>query len=420
MDLFSFRTLLTPAGQEALQEAQALEPNESNFLRDFSALSRRYPAEVARAALETAILRNEAAAKFPFAGRMYFTREALEQASAYEVSNYRAERFRPYQRLADLGCSIGGDTLALAGIAPTLGVDRDPLRLAIAQANLRAADLGEPTSFIQADLTAPLPFSLSPLHPSSTAPLHSNSLALFFDPARRAGGRRIYSVRDYLPPLDIVQDWLPTYPALGVKISPGVDLTEIEGHDGEVEFISLEGELKEAVLWFGPLKTASRRATVLPGRHTLSVSVEETKGMPQLPIREPQAYLYEPDPAILRAGLVAALGIELQAAQLDPDIAYMTSENETPTPFARVWAVEDWLPFNLKRLRATLRERGVGQVVVKKRGSPLQPETLIRDLRLWGDQERVIFLTHLRGRPVVVICMPERKGSRGSLFPYSP
>jgi hypothetical protein len=159
--------------------------------------------------------------------------------------------------------------------------------------------------------------------------------------------------------------------------------------------------------------TTSRRATVLPGRHTLSASVEEAKGMPRLPLHEPQAYLYEPDPTILRAGLVAALGIDLQAAQLDPDIAYLTSENETPTPFARVWAVEDWLPFNLKRLRATLRERGVGKVVVKKRGSPLQPETLIRDLRLSGDQERVIFLTHLRGRPIVVICKTGRKRNSG-------
>jgi hypothetical protein len=79
-----------------------------------------------------------------------------------------------------------------------------------------------------------------------------------------------------------------------------------------------------------------------------------------------------------------------------------------------VWAVEDWFPFQLKRLRSTLRERGIGQVVVKKRGSPLQPETLIRDLRLTGDQKRVIFLTHLRGRPIVVICQPEgRRESRG-------
>jgi hypothetical protein len=414
VDLNSFRTLLTRAGQEALQAAQALEPKESNFLRDFSALSRHFPAELARAALETAILRREAAAKFPFAGSMYFTREALEQASSFEVSNYRAKRFRPYKRLADLGCSIGGDTLALAKAAPTLGIDLDPLRLAMAQANLDALGLGERSSFIQADLTAPLPLSPAPLHSRSPAPPLTQSLALFFDPARRAAGRRIFSVRDYRPPLEIVQGWLPHVPALGVKISPGVNLTELGDYDAEVEFISLGGELKEGVLWFGPLKTARRRATVLPGPYTFADPGSEAQRTQGLPLRDPQAYLYEPDPAILRAGLVAPLGIELEAAQLDPDIAYLTADNKHPTPFARVWAVEDWFPFQLKRLRSTLRERGIGQVVVKKRGSPLQPETLIRDLRLTGDQKRVIFLTHLRGRPIVVICQPGRQeGNRG-------
>jgi len=98
------------------------------------------------------------------------------------------------------------------------------------------------------------------------------------------------------------------------------------------------------------------------------------------------------------------------AAQLDADIAYLTSERRQPTPFARVWAVEDWFPFQLKRLRAYLRARQVGRVTVKKRGSPLQPEALIRDLRLRGDGERVVFLTHLKGRPIVIVAYPEDAG----------
>jgi hypothetical protein len=58
---------------------------------------------------------------------MYFTREALEQASALEVSEYRSQRYRPFRILADLGCSIGGDTLSLAAISPTLGIDWGPV-----------------------------------------------------------------------------------------------------------------------------------------------------------------------------------------------------------------------------------------------------------------------------------------------------
>lgn len=111
-----------------------------------------------------------------------------------------------------------------------------------------------------------------------------------------------------------------------------------------------------------------------------------------------------------RAKLVSKLGERLGAAQLDVDIAYLTADAIVKTPFARCWEVEDWFSFGLKRLRAYLRERGVGQVVVKKRGSPLQPEGLIRDLRLRGEEQRVVFLTHLQGKPIVVICFPNFQG----------
>jgi hypothetical protein len=389
VDLPAFRALLSAAGQEAIQAAMALEPRAVDFLAHFSALSRRFPVELARSALTIAILRREAARKFPFAEHMYLTRESLQQSTPYEVSSYRAKRYRSFQQLADLGCSVGGDTLALARLAPCLGMDIDLLRLNMARANLEAVGLGARCSFVQADLEKPLPISSNP------------GTALFFDPARRSAGRRAYSVSRYRPRLDVINQWLPRFPAIGVKISPGVKLEEVSAYDAELEFISLRGELKEAVLWFGPLKTARRRATLLPGEHSMVCESE-----PDLPLGEPGAYLYEPDSAVLRAGMVRCLGQELGAAQLDPDIAYLTGANKKPTPFARVWAVADWFPFGLKRLRAYLRENDIGQIVVKKRGSPLQPEALIRDLRLKGEKERVIFLTQLRGHPIVIVCFP--------------
>jgi hypothetical protein len=410
MDAAAFRDLLSPAGQQALQAAEGLQPVETDFLRHFSHLARRFPPDLARAALETAILRREAGDKFPQAERMYFTRPALEQASSQALSTYRVQRFAPFDRLADLGCSIGGDTLSLAAQAPTLAIDLDALRLALAQANLQALGLAQRARLVRADL-------------ADLLPLHLNaSLALFFDPARRSGERRIFSVEDYQPPLSILERWLPFCPALGVKISPGVDLDELRPYDAEVEFISLKGELKEAVLWFGPLKTAHRRATLLPGPHTLASSSEPSQSVPEngsparlILLSQPGAYLYEPDPAILRAGLVQHLGLELGASQLDPDIAYLTSDRRVETPFARCWAVDAWFPFSLKRLRLALRERRVGQVVVKKRGSPLQPQELIHALRLnQGPElrpaERLVFLTHLQGQPIAILCLPGPSG----------
>jgi len=393
MDLASFKLLFSKAGQDALAAAVQLQPKEAEYLGHFQNLEKKYPSKLAQAALETAILRIEAERKFPQAAGMYFTREALEQASPFYVSQYRSKRYWICDSLVDLGCSIGSDTINMGCMAQSTGVDIDPLRLAMAQANTDSLGLSTRINFIRADLNDPLPIK------------GSESSGLFFDPARRTGGRRVYSVKDYEPPLDSLYSWINDFPALGVKISPGVDKSEIAELDAELEFVSLGGELKEALLWFGPLKTTKRRATILPGPHTMTG--EERPG--HLPLSEPNAYLYEPDASVIRAGLVTKLGDQLGAFQLDPDIAYLTAEDDIPNPFSRVWEVEDWFPFNVKRLREYLRIRNVGKVTVKKRGSPLQPEEMIRMLRLRGEDQRWVFLTHLDGAPITIVCFQPKK-----------
>jgi hypothetical protein len=386
-----FQQLLSPSGQEILQAVSALSPRESDFLIYFQSLSKRFPPSLARAALEIAILRREAATKFPFADRLYLTRQALEQATSFELSSYRAERFRQFPYIADLGCSIGGDTFALAQIAPTIGLDIDLLRLSMASANHLALGLSQNTQLIQSNLTFSLPFKV-------------RSVALFFDPARRAGDHRFFSVQQYQPPLSIIQSWLPDFPSLGVKISPGVDLAELNRYEAEIEFISLHGELKEAVLWFGSFNTAFRRATVLPGPYQLVVHPPNRMPLAPTLISNPGSFLYEPDPSVIRSGLVTTLAEILNASQIDPEIAYLTSDALSPTPFARVWRIIDWFPFHLKRLRTYLRQRHIGHVTVKKRGSPIEPDFLIHQLRLEGDQDCILVLTHLRGEPIVIIC----------------
>ncbi len=397
MNLSAFHALLTPLGQSALSAAAELAPTEELFLPRLTKLQKQFDSELAKAALETVILRRKARAKFVRAEQMYFVREALEQASGETIARYRAERFAAFSSFADLGCGLGGDALALAAHGTLAAVDTDPLRLALARENLAAYGVRDRATFICDDV---MRMQLPRVD------------AFFFDPARRAEGRRKFSIRDYTPPLSIVHEWLPHTPALAVKISPGVDLEELDGGrwtvDGdsspvprlpshEKEFISVNGELKECVLWFGPFKTAARRATLLPRRHSLMLNAPFSMHKGQGATSSPLRYLYEPDPAILRAGLVTTLAAQLGAQQMDEDIAYLTSEALTPTPFARAFIIEEAFPFQLKRLRERLRALRVGEVTVKKRGSPLEPEALIHQLKLSGPEQRIVFLTHVRG-----------------------
>lgn len=397
MDACMLARLTSSEGREALRRAQEQAPREENFLADWTALQRRgMNRELARAALETVILRLRAEKKFSRAGEMFFTREALEQASAEGISRHRALRFRNLDRIADLGCGIGGDTIALADCAPVWAVDREEIRLRMASENLKAYAPAHPVRFLLTDLLRPGMFFAG--RGAAAAP--RERFALFCDPSRREEERRIFSVRRYSPPLEAVTPWRAALrsQALCVKISPGVRWEEIEREPCEVEFLSWNGDLKEGVLWYGAFQSARRRATLLPAGDTMTDGEADSDA-----ISPPRGILYEPDPSILRAGLVRQLAARLQAARIDPTVAYLTADECTPTPWAQAYRIEDVMPFGLKRLRDWLRARSVGRVVIKKRASPLAPEELERQLRLRGDGRRILFLTRVNGKHSVLI-----------------
>lgn len=390
MDPATFHALLSAEGQALLARAMTLpDLRAETLLHHLTTFRREADPALAAAALETALLRRRAAVKFTRADRMYFTRAALEQASAEVVARYRARRYAPYPHVADLCCGIGGDAIALAGVVPRVtAVDRDPLRLAMARVNAAVYGVAERVRFVAADAR---------VYGTAGAP------AAFFDPARRtAAGRRLRRVEQYEPPLSVVRDWLPVTPAIGVKLSPAVDPAELAalGLDGELEFISVDGKLREAVLWLGPLRTAARRATLLPAGHTLT----EAEAPPPR-VAPPARYLLEPDPAVYRAGLLAELAAQLGAWQVDPTIAYLSTDTFPDTPFARAWRVEETLPFSVNGVRRRLRALGVGSVTVKKRGSPLDPQQFTRLLHLEGTAHRTVFLTRVMGRPAAIIAL---------------
>lgn len=337
----------------------------------------------ASALLSLARLRQKGAAKFgPDVAHLYFTADALEQASDPLVRQYRAERIR-HASIIDICCGIGTDSLAFvaAGHA-VLGIDLDPLRIELARLNAEA--LGLNTHFEQADART--------FEPDPDA-------FVFYDPARRdESGRRIHHVEQYIPPLSLVDHWRPR--PVAVKLSPGVDLDQLETCAGAVEFISVGGDLKEALLWLDG--TQGRRATLLTPEGTYHWP---DTSEPDISTQEPRAWLVEPDPALLRAGQVRSIAAAFDGTLLDPTIAYFTCDQQPQSPWLRAWRIRAWMPYHLKRLRAALKERGITRVTVKKRGSPITPEALTAGLRLRGSGDAcTLVLTRFEGQPIVIIC----------------
>ncbi|MER6570387.1 methyltransferase domain-containing protein [Streptomyces sp. NPDC001093] len=379
--------LLTPEGRALLDEVRDTAPADE--LAVATRLRRDHPAELVSAALGQARLRQRAAAKFGAedAGRMFFTPNGVEQSTRTSVATYRAQRLRGLgvTSVADLCCGIGGDAIAFAraGIR-VLAVDRDPVTAAVARANAEALGLGELVEVREADVTR-----------VDTGGYD----AVFVDPARRGGRGRIFDPEAYSPPLSWAVEAARTAPRAALKVAPGIP-HEAVPDDAEAEWISDGGDVKEAVVWFGT-EPGAVRATLLPGPRTLL-----GEGLPDPEVRPVGRYLYEPDGAVIRAHLVAEVAQHLDGGLIDPTIAYVTADEPHPTPYASAYEITDHLPFNVKKLKALLREREVGTLTVKKRGSAVEPEELRRKVKPQGPNAATVFLTRVVGAPAMLIGAP--------------
>ncbi len=364
--------ILSPEGQTALAALQHRALDEQHTLALLQALRRDFTALQAGALLTQARLRRRAVTKFPQADHLFFTPEALEQATAWPIAQHRAawiDSHAPPGPVLDLGCGIGGDLLALAQWREVVAFDLDPVRIRLAQANVAALGLQDRVHFVQADWTAAL--AAGTLPPAAAA---------FADPARRVDGRRVFSLEAMQPPLSQLLALQQVVPHLGVKTMPGIQHDEVPTAAG-VEFISHDGVCKEAILWFGALARPGRWASVHTPDGWLTRPGDGNQSPPVGPLAEGD-YLHEPDPALIRAGAFTALCGELGAHLLDAQIAYLVSPLWRTHPLVQTFVIQEIHSFNLKLLNRRLQALGYHIVELKKRGVPFQPEELRNRLKL--------------------------------------
>jgi SAM-dependent methyltransferase len=354
---------------------------------------------LAGAALATSFARRRARAanKFSRADGMYFTREGYEQSSSEAVARHRAARFEGYARVADLCCGIGSDSIAIAAAVQAHGrvdgVDCDTDAIACARLNAAACGVGDAVAFHVGDALA-------------WALRHD---AAFADPSRRTARGRTLRADQYQPPLDAVLERAQEIKnrALCVKIAPGLraDADRLSATCGapiELEYVSERGECKEGVIWCGALSRAhgARRATVIDANGVHVLDAEPYRASAGALER----FVGEPDPAVIRAGLLGALCEQTHATLLDPDVAYMTTRSAERQPFIRWFEIIESAPFNVKRLRAALRARGIGQLVIKTRAFPLRPDEIAALLKPVGEERAILLCTTIHGKKTAIVC----------------
>jgi hypothetical protein len=387
MDAAELRALLSPEGLRLLDEVGPIDAG-ADVVRIVSRLrADGHPPALVAAVLEQARLRTRARAKFgDFAERMLFTRDGLEQATRLRVAAVHAGRFAGagVDVVADLGCGIGADSLAIAGLdVGVLAVERDETTAAVASYNL-----------------APFPAARVELGEAEDADLAGVG-AVWLDPARRSAGGRLRDPADWSPPLDWAFRLAAELP-VGVKLGPGID-RDLLPADAEWQWISVDREVIEVVVWAGGLQRPGiGRAALVLGAHgaaELTAPADSDDAEPG-PLGD---YLLEPDGAVIRARLIGDLARRVGGRMLDPTIAWITTDAPPATPWGQAFRVLERFPLDVKTLKRELAARGVGALEIKKRGVDIDPAAFRTRLGLRGDAAAVLVLTRIAGHRAAIL-----------------
>ena len=359
-----------------------VRPGETEFHLQ-RRLRREFSEPLVRAALTLRDLRKKARKKFTRAEQMWFTTSGLEQATAEPIARHKMRRFEG--PVWDFCCGIGGDTLALAERCEVRAVDRDPAMCLRAEWNAEVYGVRERVQTMCCDVSS----------------ARDCDGLLHIDPDRRPGGRqRVLRIEDCSPGLDLLRQLTREFRGGAIKLSPASNFGgKFPGT--ELELISLRFECKEATVWFGELAGCeSFRATSLPSGETiagdpLSASAD---------VCPPNQFIFDPDPAIVRSGLLELLAVQLQLSRLDSVEEYLTGESLLRSPWLQSFRLLDVVPNNDREVRQACRTHGFGSVEIKCRHLTIDVERTRRKLPLDGSSAGVLIFARVQGQAQVLVC----------------
>jgi len=408
--------------ERAFQALRRLDP-KLGILERIAELRRVLPPEEARRAAALFDLRRRAEGKLAGAEGLLLTPRGLEQATERRVAAARARRIAERgggRWVLDATAGIGGDAveLARAGLR-VAAAELDPERAACLAHNLVhgvASDggpmrAGPAALAVRADALAP-PIArpedgLLVLDPDRRPQVDEGD-----EPDTAAGARRREGDPSaWAPPLADALRLAARFAGAVIKLPPAFEPVAVDGAH-RWQWVSAGSELKEVALWLGCLALVDGQAPAPDEREATALRADgEPRSFVGVPREQPPLddaaahaarYLFEPDPAIIRAGLIGNLAAELGLAPLHAEIAYLGGAAPSTLPgmsgaseLGRGYRVLDAAPLDKKRVRRMLAAHGVGPVTVKKRGHPEPADTLSRRLRGAGRRRGLLLVARL-------------------------
>lgn len=381
LSLAAARFLVSDEGRALAEEFRLSRGSAPLDLRELEKLRKKTTPEFARAIFDQAAGRAALAKKHGDANVIATTKLAAEQSSSEVVAAHRARRFAAASCVLELGCGVGLDTSALARNARVLAVDRDAGRLVLARANVKTLSPAGQAHFLRADERF-IPRGIE---------------WIFADPDRRSEGKKTIDPEEGSPPLSKILA-VPGIRAGAVKLAPAAAIDGIEGA-GELEFVSARGELKEICLWFGDAKSASRRISLPENSFTMT-------GEPERGCRPASRldFLLDPDPALIRSGLLGRFAEEIDAGVIEPDIAYLAAGEPVRHPLVRTFPVRAVLDGRPRSVRRWLDHNDSFAQCASRRGFAIEPDEFLKSVgKAPGRTACRLFLTKRGGAACVIV-----------------
>ena len=212
---------------------------------------------------------------------------------------------------------------------------------------------------------------------------------IFIDPARRdEQGRKTVSIGDCTPDVAALQDMLlKKAKKVMIKLSPMLDISKaledlhhVSDHQGEPCFVCVN---------------------LLTQQSELRFTMEEERNCPSRLADGVSRYLYEPNPAVMKAGCYKLLTERFGVFKFHKNSNLYTSEQLVADFPGRIFEVEGWAPYNKKLKQALLAD--VEKASIAVRNFPLSVAELRKALKLADGDETYLFATTLKGEEKVVI-----------------
>lgn len=410
-----FYWLVSDEAKPILRQVQDAFLDQVNAVRIAKSLRKKFSPNRSALIMEQAQLRIRARTKFKLANEMYFTRRGLEQASGWQLAQYKSKRYAFSRSVADVCCGVGGDLLGIAqrqfqiqpsvaasGQPFTVGVDSDELTSLFAGKNLEVNGISpELANAKQANFDE---FDLSQFD------------GVHIDPDRRVKNKKTVTGNRFSPTMDSIVETVDPNVSLGIKVAPATPVKGMDVTQFEREWIGDHRECKQQMLWRGSVANnpGCRTATYVGKRRTSQISIPESEvNRPSLYFDELHRFIFEPHASVLAANLTDHLAERYGCRRFTSNIVYLTGDRQVEDPLLTQFEILDVVRMDLRNTVRVLKILDVGEVEVKMRGVENILKSQFARMKLEGPNKATLILTRLGKYRVAIVA--KRKGNELAL-----